>query len=97
VTGIRTAEPDTGNARRFGIMVGAQGFSWLMLAFGLIAPLTPSDGPPSWIAVAIWLGVPVLLIAFAASRAKAHGSRLLIACEALAMILLTWKLTLSVR
>jgi hypothetical protein len=97
VTSSRTAETDTGNTRRIAIMVGAQALGWLMLALGLIAPLTPSDGPPSWTVVAMWLGLPVLLIAFAASRAISRWGRLLIACEALTMIWLTWELALSVH
>ncbi len=93
----RIAESDTGSARRIGIMVAAQVLGWLMLALGLIAPLTPSDGPPSWTAVAIWLGIPVLLVAFAASRATSAIGKLLIACQGLAMIWFTWELTLSIR
>jgi hypothetical protein len=97
VASSRTAETTTGSARRIAIIVGAQALGWLMLALGLIAPLTPSDGPPSWIVVAIWLGLPVLLVAFAASRAISRGGKLLIVFEALAMIWLTWELTLSIR
>jgi hypothetical protein len=97
VTNSAIVESHSRSWRRIAIMLGAQALAWVMLAVGLIAPLTPSDGPPSWTTVAIWLGVPVLLVGFAGTRARSVAGRAVIACEALAMIWLTWELALSLH
>jgi hypothetical protein len=79
-----------------GLVVGAQALGWLVLALGLIAPLTPSEGPPPWTDVAIWLGSPVLLVGWAAWRARSWVTRTVIVLEIGVMIYLTWRLALGV-
>jgi hypothetical protein len=36
--------------------------AWTIFAFGLIAPLTPSEGHPSTLSLAVFVGLPIALL-----------------------------------
>ena len=50
--------------------VGIYVLAWLIFAFGLIAPLTPSEGHPSTLALAIFVGTPVALLGVTAGNSR---------------------------
>jgi hypothetical protein len=76
-------------------VIGTQVLAWVILGLGLVAPLTPSEGPPSWSTVATWLGVPLVLLAWTATRARSVIGRIMIGLEMGLMIYATWRLALG--
>ena len=76
-------------------VVGTQLLAWAILGLGLIAPLTPSEGPPAWSTVAIWLGIPLLLLAWTATRVRSVVARIVCGLEIGLMIYATWRLALA--
>lgn len=53
-----------------------------IFAIGLVAPLTPSEGLPSMPTLAVFVGIPLALLAAAAYRARSTPGRVM--CVALA-------------
>jgi len=73
------------NQRRFfGVMVN--GVALLLYLVGLIEPLTPSEGLPSFTAVLIFVGIPVSLLAWCFSACVAAWARIVVSLELLALL-----------
>ena len=50
--------------------------AWLIFAFGLIAPVTPSEGHPSTLALAVFVGIPVALLGATAGNSRERGLKI---------------------
>ena len=70
--------------------------AWLIFAFGLVAPLTPSDGLPPLRALLTYAAAPLGLLSWAAAKATTTLGRLALIGQAVAMAgLFLWLLTLQ--
>lgn len=63
--------------------------AWGIFTVGLIAPLTPSDGPPGFGALATFVGLPTFLLLASSSRAKSRLGKILLAAQGVAIPALT--------
>jgi hypothetical protein len=77
------------NGVRIGALILIDLVAWVIFTVGLIAPLTPSDGPPGFGALAMFAGLPTLLLLAASSGAKSRLSRILLVAQGLAIPALT--------
>jgi hypothetical protein len=57
--------------------------AWVVFVIGLVAPLTPSHGPPSLRDYAIYAGFPVLLLVWCVMDCRSRGGQALFGAQAL--------------
>jgi hypothetical protein len=68
--------------------------AWLIFLFGLIAPLTPSEGGPSIGAVAVFVGGPVALRGVVAAQARTILRKVVVIVQASIILALSaWLLS----
>jgi hypothetical protein len=74
--------------RRAGLVFAAA-LAWFTFMLGLIGPLTPSEGPPPPRALAVFLGIPVLLFIVGGLLARTTLARVAFVLQAAAIAALT--------
>ena len=74
--------------RRAGLVFTAA-LAWFIFTFGLIGPLTPSEGPPPPRALAVFIGIPVLLFIVGGLVARTTLTRVAFVLQAAAIAALT--------
>jgi hypothetical protein len=74
--------------RRVGLVFAAA-LAWFTFILGLIGPLTPSEGPPPPRAMAIFIGIPVLLFIVGGLVARTTLARVAFVLQAAAIAALT--------
>jgi hypothetical protein len=74
--------------RRAGLVFGAA-LAWFIFTLGLIGPLTPSEGPPPPRALAVFIGIPVLLFIVGGLVARTTLARVAFVLQAAAIAALT--------
>jgi hypothetical protein len=70
-------------------LVFAAALAWFTFMLGLIGPLTPSEGPPPPRALAVFLGIPVLLFIVGGLLARTTLARVAFVLQAAAIAALT--------
>ena len=71
------------------LAVGLFVLAWVIFAFGLIAPLTPSEGHPSPTALAVFVGVPVALLGATAGNSRERWLKIGGVVQIVLLVLLT--------
>lgn len=74
--------------RRAGLVFVAA-LAWFIFTLGLIGPLTPSEGSPSPRALAVFIGIPELLLIVGALVARTTLARVAFVLQAAAIAALT--------
>jgi hypothetical protein len=74
--------------RRAGLGFAAA-LAWFIFTLGLIGPLTPSEGPPPPRALAVFIGIPVLLFIVGGLVARTTVARVAFVLQAAAIAALT--------
>jgi hypothetical protein len=74
--------------RRAGLGFAAA-LAWFTFMLGLIGPLTPSEGPPPPRALAVFIGIPVLLFIVGGLVARTTLARVAFVLQAAAIAALT--------
>jgi hypothetical protein len=74
--------------RRVGLVFAAA-LAWFTFILGLIGPLTPSEGPPPPRALAVFIGIPVLLFIVGGLVARTTLARVAFVLQAAAIAALT--------
>jgi hypothetical protein len=82
-------EPGVNAKLRRAGLVFAAALSWFIFMLGLIGPLTPSEGPPPPRALAVFIGIPVLLFIVGGLVARTTLARVAFVLQAAAMAALT--------
>jgi hypothetical protein len=82
-------EPGVNPKLRRAGLVFAAALAWFTFMLGLIDPLTPSEGPPPARALAVFLGIPVLLFIVGALLARTTLARVAFVLQAAAIAALT--------
>jgi hypothetical protein len=70
-------------------LVFAAALAWFIFAIGLIGPLTPSEGSPPPRALAVFIGIPVLLFVVGGLVARTTLARVAFVLQAAAVAALT--------
>ena len=74
------------------------GGAWLIFAVGLIAPLTPSEGMPHPIEIAVFVGLPILLLAMVATKVRTRAGRTAAILQlGTILVIAVWVLTTQAR
>lgn len=88
MTTHRTASGDPGSGYGlWGVLAG------LIYLVGLLAPLTPSHGHPPPMALLLFIGVPLVMLGLGAARSRSLGVKVVLVVEAIALLVLTGRLT----
>ena len=66
-------------SHRAGIVLSV--VAWCLFGVGLISPLTPSEGHPALVVVAVFIGVPVALFTMIGLRSRDGVTRTLAALQ----------------
>ena len=74
--------------RRAGLVFAAA-LAWFIFTLGLIGPLTPSEGPPPPRALAVFIGIPVLVFIVGGLVARTTLTRVAFVLQAAAIAALT--------
>jgi hypothetical protein len=74
--------------RRAGLVFAAA-LAWFTFTLGLLGPLTPSEGPPPARALAVFIGIPVLLSVVGGLIARTTLTRVAFVLQAAAIAALT--------
>jgi hypothetical protein len=82
-------EPGVNAKLRRAGLVFAAALAWFIFTLGLIGPLTPSEGPPPPRALAVFIGIPVLLFIVGGLVARTTLARVAFVLQAAAMAALT--------
>ena len=78
------------------LMFLASVLSWAIYGFGLIAPLTPSEGIPTLLDLMVFVGIPLAILGWCWLKCSALWARILVAIQGLAIIGFTsWLLLLQ--
>ena len=70
-------------------LVFAAALAWFIFVLGLIGPLTPSEGSPPPRALAVFIGIPVLLFIVGGLVARTTLARVAFVLQAAALAALT--------
>jgi hypothetical protein len=70
-------------------LVFAAALAWFVFVLGLIGPLTPSEGSPPPRALAVFIGIPVLLFIVGGLVARTTLARVAFVLQAAALAALT--------
>jgi hypothetical protein len=82
-------EPGVNAKLRRAGLVFAAALAWFTFTLGLIGPLTPSEGPPPPRALAVFIGIPVLLFIVGGLVARTTLARVAFVLQAAAIAALT--------
>jgi hypothetical protein len=82
-------EPGVNAKLRRAGLVFAAALAWFIFTLGLIGPLTPSEGPPPPRALAVFIGIPVLLFIVGGLVARTTLTRVAFVLQAAAIAALT--------
>ncbi len=82
-------EPGVNAKLRRAGFVFAAALAWFTFILGLIGPLTPSEGPPPPRALAVFIGIPVLLFIVGGLVARTTLARVAFVLQAAAIAALT--------
>jgi len=79
------------------LAIGLCVLSWCIFAFGLISPLTPSEGHPGTLELAVFAGIPLALLGATAGYSRERWLKIsavvqmvLLAIAASYVVRLTW-------
>ncbi len=70
--------------RGFLIILGCV-LSWAIYAFGLIAPLTPSEGMPSVFDLMVFVGIPLAILAWCWLKCSALWAKICVRAQGIAI------------
>jgi hypothetical protein len=82
-------EPGVNPKLRRAGLVFAAALAWFIFTLGLLGPLTPSEGPPPPRALAVFIGIPVLLFIVGGLLARTALARVAFVLQAAAIAALT--------
>jgi hypothetical protein len=82
-------EPDVNAKLRRAGLVFAAALAWFIFILGLIGPLTPPEGSPPPRALAVFIGIPELLLIVGAVLARTTLARVAFILQAAAVLALT--------